>query len=224
MFCGVGKMLYLCLQKTEKDMKRCLFLLGAVCMMNMTLLADSPLTSTHFWKIYSVDEGANYFPPYRLVDEFDWSDEVKAYLCSEDVPLEQRLCVVNYLGWDFNGQSHWRSLENYYIQHNERVNPEDVYAGMSGELMIVFAYVKAMDDYFDVKLANSMASVAARRSPKSRAVAMIAALIGAQEAMDSEWKEVYRLCHEVEIDTSLNNDFCDAAVWAIMSYINLYAE
>ena len=189
------------------------------------LLADSPLTSTDFWRIYQVyGEDNSYFPPYQVYNESGWGDEVMSILCSSDVPIEQRLCLVNYCGWNFEGQGHYPDLVRYCCEKNGISNEKNLFRKMSGEMMIIFAYVKAMDDYFDVSEAKSLAEEAVKRSPKSRAVAMITALIKAQYAMDSDWGEIYRVCHAVETDTSLNNDFCDAAVWAIMEYINLYNE
>lgn len=188
-------------------------------------LADSPLTSTEFWRIYKVSGGdENYFPPYKVYDESEWGEEVMSILCSSDVSIEQRLCLVNYCGWNFEGQSHYADLVRYSCDKEGVANEKQLFRNMSGEMLIVFAYVKAMDDYFNVSEAKSIAEEAVKRSPNSRAVAMIAALIKAQYAMDSNWGEVYRVCHAVETDTSLDNDFCDAAVWAIMEYINLYAE
>lgn len=188
-------------------------------------LADSPLTSTEFWRIYQIyGEGENYFPLYKVYDESGWGEEVMSILCSPEVPIEQRLCLVNYCGWLIEGQRRYGDLVQYCCKKEGVANEKQLLKNTSGEMLIILAYVKALDDYFDVTEAKNLAEEAVKRSPKSRAVAMIAALIKAQYAMGYDWGEVYRVCHAVEIDTSLNNDFCDAAVWAIMEYINIYAE
>lgn len=201
-------------------------LIGLLIVSSLSVsLADSPLTSTEFWRIYQVyGENENYFPPYKVYDESGWGNEVMSILCSSDVSIEQRLCLVNYCGWNFDGQNHYADLVQYCCEKEGVANETKLLKKMSGEMLIIFAYVKAMDDYFEVSEAKRLAEEAVKRSPKSRAVAMIAALIKAQDARSSDWGEIYRVCHAVEINTSLNNDFCDAAVWAIMEYINAYSE
>lgn len=201
-------------------------LIGLLIVSSLSVsLADSPLTSTEFWRIYKTSDGdENTFPLYMVYDESGWGDEVMTILCSSDVSIEQRLCLVNYISWSLGGRRHYADLVQFYGEKKGVVNEQQLLKNMSGETLIVFAYVKAMDNYFDVSEAKNLAEEAVRRSPQSRAVAMIAALIKAQYAMDSNWGEVYRVCHAVETNTSLNNDFCDAAVWAIMEYINLYSE
>lgn len=201
-------------------------LIGLLIVSSLSVsLADSPLTSTEFWRIYQVygDEDS-YFPLYKVYDEAGWGDEVMSILCSSDVSIEQRLCLVNYCSWNFEGQSHYADLVRYSCKKDGVANEQQLLRKMSGEMLIVFAYVKALDDYFEVSEAKRLAEEAVKRSPKSRAVAMIAALIKAQDAMSSDWGEIYRVCHAVETNTSLDNDFCDAAVWAIMEYINGYSK
>ena len=199
----------------------CALLIGAIT----SLWADSPLTSTHFWRIYKVTEaGSHYFEPYKTVDKAGWGETVMSMLITRDLTLEQRLCIVNYLGWDFNGQTHYRDLLKYYCRQNNKRTGDDIFRDMPADMITVFAYVRAMDNYFDVSEALKLARMAQEKAPQSKAVAMMTALIGAQAAMDSNWGEVYRLCHAVEVNRNLKNDFCDAAVAAIMEYINSYAE
>lgn len=185
--------------------------------------ADSPLTSTEFWKIHSKNvDGKEQFSLYKTFDESGWGNKVMEILCSSKESVENRLCLVNYISWKTDGQNHYTDLVNFYCQQKGISNQKDVFKDMSGEMMIIFAYVKAMDNYSNVSEAIKIANKAVNLSPKSRAVNMIAALIKAQAAMDSDWSKVYKLCHDVEINKSLTNDFSDAAVQAIMEYINLY--
>ena len=204
-------------------MKRIMIVCALIMSSVAVTFADSPLTSTHFCKIYNVSGGkTNYFPPYKIFDGEGWGNEVMDIICGSEYTLEQRLCLVNYVGWNFDGQTHYQDLLDFYVKKNALPSKPEAIKNMSGEMLIVFAYVKAMDDYFDVSAAKRLAKEAEKRSPNSRAVAMISALIQSQAAMDTNWADVYRVCHEVELRTDLNNDFCDAAVWGIMEYINLY--
>ena len=188
-------------------------------------LADSPLTSTEFWRTLNpTDNKADNPPVLQVYDESGWGDDVLAVLCSPDVPVEQRLCLVNYVGWNFSGQKHYADFVTFYVEKNNIESKQKVYDGMSGEQMIIFAYVKAMDDYFDVRQAERIAKEAVKRSPNSRAVNMIFALITAQHLFDYDWGGVYKVCHKVEVNNSLNNDFSDNSVKIIMEYIGLYQD
>ncbi|MBR1807912.1 MAG: hypothetical protein IJ776_00790 [Paludibacteraceae bacterium] len=205
-------------------MKRLFLSISLILSVAMVAMADSPLTSTVFWKVLNSAGEADRHPVLRTFDEYGWGDEVMAVLCSPSVPVEQRLCLVNYIGWDFDGQKHYADLVSYYVRKNGIESKQKVYDGMYGEQMIVFAYVKAMDNYFDVARAERIGREAVKRSPKSRAVNVIAALIKAQQLLDSDWAGVYKVCNNVVTDKSLNRDFSDEAVQAIMEYIGLYSE
>ena len=201
--------------------------LTLICLLTISsaalVFADSPLTSTHFWTVYQASKDATpKFPPYEMFDASGWSDGVMAFLCNADIPVEHRLCLINYIGWDFNGQHHYPELVTYYVKHNGIDSKQHVFDGMSGEQMIVFAYVKAMDDYFDVRRADVLGKEAVRRSPDSRAVAMISALIRAQIDLDGDWENIYPVCHKVETNKNLRNDFSRECIDKIMEYINLY--
>lgn len=193
----------------------------------MTAWADSPLTSTEFWRIYKATyESENYFPPYISMDKYGWGPQVMNILCDEQLPLEQRLCLVNYIGWNINGQGHFAELCEFYRVGAGELTVEDALNKISPDMLIILAYVLALDNYFDVKDAQQLAAIAYNMDNKSRAIAMIYALITAQVRFDEPdgWGDVYRVCHEVETATDLRNDFSDAAIWSIMSYINLYKE
>lgn len=189
-----------------------------------TMWADSPLTSTRFWQIYNFSCDKITFPLYQSFDKYGWSPEVMDELTSPENNIEQRLCLVNLVGWNINGQSHYDNLVTYYMARNNLTNHKAAFREMDADMLTVFAYVKALDNYFDVTDAKRLSREAVARAPQSRAAAMIDALISAQIAMDSDWAEVYEVCQRVVENKSLNSDFCDAAVYAIMEYIGLYKE
>ena len=194
-----------------------------VALVAVTVWADSPLTSTRFWPIYNFSCDKLTFPMYQQFEKYGWSPEVMDDLTSQEISVEKRLCLVNLVSWNFGGQNHYEGLVTYYMARNNLTDREAAFREMDGKMLAVFAYVKAMDNYFDVTEARQLSSEAVLRAPDSRAVAMIDALIAAQMAMDSDWLEVYHVCQRVVEKTYADNDFCDAAVYAIMEYINLYA-
>ena len=201
-------------------MKKLLTLI-CLCWAMTAAWADSPLTSTVFWEIYSTETFS--LPQYEQYSEFGWGPEVQASLCNPDICVEHRLCLVNFMGWDIDGQTHYPELMRFYMKQNHCSRPKKALKQMDGLTLTVFAYVKAMDDYFDVKEAKRLSAEAVKRAPYSRAAAMIDALITAQIALDHRWSDIYPACKRVIDNPNLNNDFSDAAIDAIMEYINLYA-
>lgn len=182
--------------------------------------ADSPLTSTRFWMIYLTD--STTLPQYEQFNEFGWGPEVQASLCNPDISVEHRLCLVNLIGWDIDGQTHYPELMEYYMKQHNCSSQKEALKQMDGLTLTVFAYVKAMDDYFHVKEAKRLSAEAMKRAPESRAAAMINALIIAEIALDHNWNDIYPACKKVIDNPNLNNDFSDAAIEVIMEYINLY--
>lgn len=194
-------------------------LLSILCILSpIFCLADSPLTSTTFWKRYE------QLPIVQEAVEHGMTPQVTKFLCDSTAVLELRLAVVNSLGWNIEGQS------NYYTALDEIRNSvynwtddEPVVLDLcSADQVCVLAYLKAMDDYFDVTDALRMARKAMARKPESHAVAMTCALIKAQVLLDEDWCELYRVVAEVGNKQYESKDFSDYAVAQIMEYIGLY--
>lgn len=115
--------------------------------------ADSPLTSTEFYKAYLdvpiVKTAAD--SPKKL------SEEAKAYLFDESSPLDVKIALINAAGWDEERLLTYSGYilyclnnfpkEKYGIGKNEIVKIEDVYNNASCEQMAVLVYLFAMSDY-----------------------------------------------------------------------------
>ena len=84
------------------------------------------------------------------------------------------------------------------------------------------AYLKALDDYFDVDEAIVYAKKATGKNKNSYTTNIICALIEAQKAMGSDWSEVYNLTNNVRLNRSLNRDMKEEAVKIIFEYMDLY--
>ena len=94
----------------------------------------------------------------------------------------------------------------------------------SGDLIICMAYLKSLDNYFEVNDAVLMAQKARSKMPQSFTVSIVTALIEAQKAFDGDWCEVYQITNRVRENKTLINDMNTAAKTAIFSYMDLYEE
>lgn len=189
----------------------------------LPVFADSPLTSTVWWEYYKNNA------VIVEASESGCTDRVVALLCDDNVPLDLRLSAVNAVGWNINGQDNFDRCLDYClnkirVQHN--IPQTDTIAAdylvFTPETYSVLAYLKALDDYFEVKEALSIAFQAYQQKPTSKGISMVLALILAQLQMEDDWCGLYRTVATVAYDENLEKDIPDYMVERIMDYINGY--
>lgn len=186
--------------------------------------ADSPLTSTDFADVYAdspmVQQAAG------LVDEeagAELSTSLLNFLADPKSPVAERLAVVNKLGWNFNGQVTGAQLCQYLLGRYKAKDEKKLAKKLDGGTLAVYAYAKAMSNYFDVTAASELGHQAVKKDKThSFAVAFISALIDAQVYLDSDWSMVYKVVEKVTMDGSLQLDMRQEAIDKVMEYINLY--
>ena len=184
--------------------------------------ADSPLTSTHFADAYSDH------PMVQMACEemqYDISTTLLNFLANKNEPVDVRLAVVNKIGWNFDGTTVGAQLGEYLMGRYGAKNEAKLVKKLDAGTLAVYAYAKAMSNYFDVKAACELGHQAVKKNKnKSFSVAMISALIDAQVYLDSDWGMIYKVVADVLHDGSLNLDMRQEAIDSIMEYINLYNE
>ena len=184
--------------------------------------ADSPLTSTHFADAYSDH------PMVQMASEEMQGDiptTLLNFLANKNEPVDVRLAVINKLGWNFDGTSMGAQIGEYLMGRYRVKNEAKLAKKLDAGTLAVYAYAKAMSNYFDVTAASELGHKALKKNKKkSFSVAMASALIDAQAYMDSDWSMVYKVVAEVLHDGSLHLDMRQEAIDKIMEYINLYNE
>ena len=184
--------------------------------------ADSPLTSTHFAEAYSDH------PMVQMADQMmqnDISTTLLNFLADKNSPVDVRLAVVNKIGWNFDGTTVGAQLGEYLMGRYGAKNEAKLVKKLDAGTLAVYAYAKAMSNYFDVKAACELGHQAVKKNKnKSFSVAMISALIDAQVYLDSDWGMIYKVVADVLHDGSLHLDMRQEAIDNIMDYINLYNE
>ena len=202
-------------------MKRLLFAITLLLTFTASW-ADSPLTSTHFATAYDDHEMV------QMATELMQNDipiTLLNFLADEHQPVDVRLAVVNKLGWNFDGTSMGTQLGEYLMGRYNVKNEKKLVKTLDARTLAVYAYAKAMSNYFDVKAASELGHQAVKKNKdKSFSVAMISALIDAQVYLDSDWSMVYKVVADVLRDGSLHLDMRQEAIDNIMDYINLYNE
>ena len=182
--------------------------------------ADSPLTSTHFAEAYSDH------PMVQMADEmmqYDMPTTLLNFLANKNEPVDVRLAVINKIGWNFDGTTVGAQLGEYLMGRYGAKDEKKLVKKLDAGTLAVYAYAKAMSNYFDVKAASELGHQAVKKNKnKSFSVAMASALIDAQVYLDSDWGMVHKVVADVLHDGSLHLDMRQEAIDNIMEYINLY--
>ena len=85
--------------------------------------------------------------------------------------------------------------------------------------LICFAYIRAMEDYFDVIYANEIAQLALQKNPNSLAVHLISGLIKAQGFLLNEWCYAATQFNSIEQNTLLTKDLRKEGEFIICEYM-----
>ena len=184
--------------------------------------ADSPLTSTHFAEAYSDH------PMVQMANEEMQGDiptTLLNFLADKNAPVDVRLAVINKLGWNFDGTTMGAQLGEYLMGRYKVKNEKKLVKKLDAKTLAVYAYAKAMSNYFDVTSASEMGHQAMKKDKdKSFSVAFISSLIDAQIYLDSDWSMVHKVVANVLNNGSLRLDMRQEAIDNVMDYINLYKE
>ncbi|PLW94157.1 MAG: hypothetical protein C0592_03975 [Marinilabiliales bacterium] len=174
--------------------------------------ADSPLTSTDFYLAYMDNEmvlaaqSAN-----GLI-----TDEIMEFLWKKN-PVDEKMAVINALGWTFEGQSNYSKYREYLDKHGMKKKQR------KAENLLALAYLKALDNYFECTEALAIAKQALSMNPDSYTFNIIHGLIKAQVEFDYSWCNVYKATDDVRKNTSLDQDMRGEAITIIFEYMDLYA-
>lgn len=196
-------------------MKKFIFLFIGI-FFSFQSFADSPITSTDFHTAYHHIE---------LIKEAAESngvitEEHMQFLTDKRQPIAHKMALINALSWDFNGKNNaeifFDFLKPKYKKEKRLLRRAD--AGT----IIAYAYLLAMDNYFEVDKALLVSQRAKKKSKKSYAIHIVAGLIEAQKAFDSDWCKVYAATNRVRQDQSLVQDMSPEAIEIIFDYMDLY--
>lgn len=191
--------------------------------------ADSPLTSTDFHAHY--DEAAVVSARGGRM-----TTQVLNFLLGR-APTDQKAACVNALSWQRdatgNAQAFVRALEGRYRKQGRALTP----SALSTDELLVLGYLVALHDYFQLAplekargglwaaSPKELLAEAQKRAPTDFTVALVAALIAAQNTPEDDWCQVYTVVQAVldrfpEADRNLK----PAAVKAVMTYIGIYKK
>ncbi len=179
--------------------------------------ADSPITSTDFYKAY-LDE-----PIVQEADEAGViTQELAEYLAQEAAPLDIRAAVINAIGWKDDPEG---KVDTYVRLAYGKTFSELDLSSLRGDELFVIGYLYAMDDYFDTESAEELLRSAKQNMKDSFTAALIHAIVKSQNPMlSSSWEEVWKIAAAVAFDERLNMDMRPEAAEIIIDYMVLYSD
>ncbi len=85
------------------------------------------------------------------------TDEVFGYLISKN-SLDKKVALINALKWEFDGKNNSSLYINKLLGIRKNYTLTNFYQKATYEELLCYGYLKAMDDYFDVKKASVFTS------------------------------------------------------------------
>jgi hypothetical protein len=146
-----------------------------------SVFADSPLTSTDFYKAYM---------DISIVQEASASkgkitNEMMEYIDDDANPVDVKLAIINAIGWEHKGMM-VSKMYFMFVMNKKKYKTDfrgDFMAfkwNATRDELICYSYMKALDNYFDVTDAFEIAGETVKKYPDSFAVNMIYNLIKSQ--------------------------------------------
>ena len=188
--------------------------------------ADSPLTSTDFSAAYAdhpMVEMAGDFVIGAIFSEGDLPAPMAKFLTDKKSPIDVRLAMINKMGWD----AAWAMelVEQCIMKNCKAKDEQQLVKKADAGALIVYAYAKAMGDYFNVVDAQAIAHEAVKKNKgKSFSIDFVASLIDAQWCLDNDIEHLYGVVYEVINEYGDRQDMRTEAVNIVMDYIGLYTE
>jgi hypothetical protein len=197
--------------------KNLLFSLCFLLVANTTF-ADSPLTSTPFYKSYL---------DFTFIKEAAKSngkitEKQLQFLTNSKNPIAIKLALINSLGWNVKGKSNAPEYLAYLFEKQPQLNYKNFINKTKADQLICYAYLKAMDDYFNVKSASVFARQAIRKAPTSYSIHLIGTLIQVQGVNAKNWCSIFTKMNQVRTNKKLKLDMRLISTAAIFSYTDGY--
>jgi hypothetical protein len=163
--------------------------------------ADSPLTSTPFYKGYMdiaiIKTAAK--------SNGTITEQQLQFLTNSKNPIAVKLALINSLGWTTKGKSNGPVYLEYLFEKQPQLNYKNFINKATAKEMIIYAYLKAMDDYFNVKSASVFAKQAMRKAPTSYSIHIIGTLIYVQGFSQNNWCSIYKNINLVRTNKKLKS-------------------
>lgn len=154
------------------------------------------------------------------------TEEMIEFIYSDVNPLELKLAIINAIGWKVKGLTNSQKFFKYVMnKKNYKTDFGGDYTAFNwnatADELICYAYMKALDNYFDVSNAFEVADLALKKNPNSFAVNMIYNLIKAQGLTAfGEYCSASKMCNTLKNNPNLTTDMKKEAMPFVFEYMD----
>ena len=197
-----------------------LFLISFLLLMNISAFADSPLTSTEFFKAYK-DVSI-----IKIASKSGGTlkNVLCEYLINELNPIDVKIGVINQLGWNTQNRNNAGKFLIFLKNQKLFKKEKDLLQSKRSDIILCYSYLMAMDNYFSVDKAKEISKKAVSMNPLSYTYNIISALIVSQNYLKKDWGLIYESCDKVRKDTILIKDMRPESIKLIFAYIESYKK
>jgi len=186
------------------------------------LNADSPITSTDFYKAYLFIPEVEYARESGIITE-----EIASYLLNPKISLDKKAAVINALSWDFDGKVNRIIFKKYLAKKYPSIsNSDSLLKIYSDSELFCLGYLTVMDNYHEPERGVIYFDSVKSSIRDSYTFQIVNALVKAQSILPKfdKWCRIWTHINDVETNKDLNVDMNYRARSIILKYIRLYEE
>ena len=193
----------------------CLFFLS-------TANADSPITSTDFYKAYL------HIPEVEEAHEIGvLSDKIAQYLLDSENSLDKKAAVINALSWDFDRKINAYLFKRYLnAKYQVKDDIDSLVKVMNDVELFCLGYLSVMDNYFNPEKSLIYFESASSSIRESYTFQIINALVKTQSLLEDQdkWCRIWTTINAVETNKELKVDMNVGGRKIILDYIIIYKD
>jgi hypothetical protein len=145
------------------------------------------------------------------------------FLADEKRPIDQKVALINGLGNHVDGSANGDVYLEYILKKGAFKDVEDFKTRGKVRDLLCVAYLKAMDNVYDVSAAMEYVYAIRSTNPTGYTVNLICAMIESQQYLTSDnWCLVYSTTNYVRENTALRMDMKEEVSQIIFGYMDQY--
>ena len=193
------------------------------CLFFLTVVnADSPITSTDFYKAYlHVPEVVEAYETGVL------SEEIAQYLLDPENSIDKKSAVINALSWDFDRKINAHLFKRYLNEKYQVKDDIDSLVKVMNDMeLFCLGYMTVMDNYFDPEKSLIYFESTSSSIRKRYTFQIINALIKTQSLIEDQdkWCRIWTTVNAVETNKDLKVDMNAEGRKIIIDYIKSYRD
>ncbi len=182
--------------------------------------ADSPLTAIDFSKAYTHEPMVQE----ALSSNGILTSSLLAYITDDFNPIGVKLACIRALGFEVAGKNNYSLLLSYLSEKNNYHIGDPLLYELSADTILCMAYVKGLDQCFEVTEALYLARLARAKAPNSYAIHLVTAMIESQQFQKPDWCMVNRVSDSVRNYPGLQHNLNPLAIQMVFDYMDSYKE